>query len=212
MVRQFLGRVAWPVFSFFTAPGANDRSAWVERLRASRAKDSKDKTRRALDAVDGLLRSGRRITVAQVAREAAVSTWFVYNQPQVHQAVQDGITARRERGRQNSPVPEAPQVSPAGLRTDLALAREEIKDLKKERDRLRERVRLSLGAELEATGRTQLIDRIDKLERENSALRAELAESQGIQSALEHSLQETEDDLTAARASLRKAMRAVPSR
>ncbi|MFE3328252.1 DUF6262 family protein [Streptomyces sp. NPDC059176] len=193
------------------ASGGNDRSTRVERLRVSRAKDSEDKTRRALDAVDALLRSGRRITVAQVAREASVSTWFVYNQPQVHQAVQDGISAQRNRGRQNSHTPEVSQVSPAGLRTDLALAREEIKDLKKERDRLRDRVRLSLGAELEGVNQHELIERVQQIEQRNTALEQALSEARDRIAALEGQLREAEDDLTAARASLRRAMRAVPS-
>ena len=192
------------------ASGGNDRNARVERLRVSRAKDSEDKTRRALDAVDGLLRSGRRITVTHVAREASVSTWFVYNQPQVHQAVQNGITAQRARGRQNSLTPEASQVSQAGLRTDLALAREEIKDLKKERDRLRNRVRLSLGAELEGVNRNELIERVQQIMQRNTALEQALAETRDQIAALEGQLREAEDDLTAARASLRRAMRSVP--
>ncbi|MGY4740552.1 DUF6262 family protein [Streptomyces sp. ATMOS53] len=193
------------------ASGGNDRNSRVERLRASRAKDSEEKTRRALDAVAGLLRSGRRITVSQVARDAAVSTWFVYNQPQVHQAVQDGISAQREHGRQDSSVPAARQVSPAGLRTDLALAREEIKDLKRERDRLLNRVRLSLGAELDGVDPNELIQRVQQLEQRNTALNEELSEARERIAALGGRLHETEDDLTAARASLRRAMRAVPS-
>ncbi|MFJ4695153.1 DUF6262 family protein [Streptomyces sp. NPDC088766] len=193
------------------ASGGNDRNSRVERLRASRAKDSEEKTRRALDAVDGLLRSGRRITVAQVAREASVSTWFVYNQSPVHQAVQDGITTQRTQGRQNSHAPEAPQVSPAGLRTDLALAREEIKDLKKERDQLRNRVRLSLGAELEGVNQHELLERVQQIEQQNTALEQALSEARGQIAALESQLREAEDDLTAARASLRRAMRSVPA-
>lgn len=193
-----------------TPSSANDRDARVERLRASRAQDSEAKTARALEAVDGLLRTGRRITVAQVAREAAVSTWFVYNQHRVHDAVQAGISAQRQQGHRISSYPAAQQVSSAGLQTDLALAREEIKDLKRERDRLRESVRLSLGAELEEADRAQLVGRVQELERENAALRAELGKSQECRSALEGRLREAEDDLTAARASLRKAMRAVP--
>ncbi|MFD0073656.1 DUF6262 family protein [Streptomyces sp. NPDC127166] len=193
------------------ASGGNDRNSRVERLRASRAKDSEDKTRRALDAVDVLLHSGRRITVSQVARDAAVSTWFVYNQPQVHQAVQDGITAQREQVRHISPSPEAKRVSPAGLATDLALAREEIKELKRERDQLRNRARLSLGAELDGVNQDKLIERVQHLEQRNTTLDQELSEARGRIAALEGRLRETEDDLTAARAGLRRAMRAVPS-
>ncbi|MFG2632126.1 DUF6262 family protein [Streptomyces sp. NPDC048473] len=158
------------------ASGSNDRNSRVERLRASRAKDSEDKTKRALDAVNGLLRSGRRITVSQVARDAAVSTWFVYNQPQVHQAVQNGITAQQGQV-QGAPVPAARQVSPAGLQTDLALAREEIKELKRERDRLQNRVRLSLGAELDGVNRNELVERVQQLEQRNTVLRQELSEA-----------------------------------
>lgn len=189
----------------------NGRDARVQRLRASRAKDSEVKAARALDVVHDLLRAGQRITVAQVAREAAVSTWFVYNQPQVHRAVQDGITTQRAQGRQHSTVPEAQQVSSAGLRTDLALAREEIKDLKTERDRLRNRVQLSLGAELDEANRNVLIERVQQLERRNNALEQELSEAKDRITALEGQLREAEDDLTAARAGLRRAMRAVPS-
>lgn len=193
-----------------TAAEANDRSRRVERLRASRAKDSEVKTARALDVVHGLLRTGRRITVTQVAREAAVSTWFVYNQPQVHQAVRDGITTQRAQGHQHSVVPEAQHASSAGLRTDLALAREEIKDLKTERDRLRNRVRLSLGAELDGVDRNNLIERVQQLEQRNNALNQELSGAKDRIAALEGQLREAEDDLTAARAGLRRAMRAVP--
>ncbi|MFI1976637.1 DUF6262 family protein [Streptomyces wedmorensis] len=193
------------------ASSSNDRNARVERLRASRAKDSEEKTTRALDALDGLLRSGRRITVSQVARDAAVSTWFVYNQPQVHRAVQEGIASQRERVRQDSTAPVAQQVSPAGLRTDLALAREEIKDLKRERDQLLNRVRLSLGAELDGVNQNELIQRVQRLEQRNTALNEELSEARNRIATLEDRLRETEDDLTAARAGLRRAMRAVPS-
>ncbi|KOG31756.1 hypothetical protein ADK34_10340 [Streptomyces viridochromogenes] len=161
--------------------------------------------------MDGLLRSGRRITVSQVARDAAVSTWFVYNQPQVHRAVREGIASQRERVRQDSTAPVAQQVSPAGLRTDLALAREEIKDLKRERDQLLNRVRLSLGAELDGVNQNELIQRVQRLEQRNTALNEELSEARNRIATLEDRLRETEDDLTAARAGLRRAMRAVPS-
>lgn len=148
---------------------------------------------------------------AAVRRDAAVSTWFIYNQPRVHQAVQDGIAAQRDHVRQESPVPDARHVSAAGLRTDLALAREEIKDLKKERDRLRDRLRLSLGAELDEVNRNELIQRVQQLDERNTALNQELSAAKVQIAALEGRLREAEDDLTAARTGLRRAMRAVPS-
>ncbi|WP_405707580.1 DUF6262 family protein [Streptomyces xanthophaeus] len=194
-----------------TAPAeTNGRDVRVERLRASRTQDSEAKTARALDAVRGLLRAGRRITIAQVARDASVSTWFVYNQPQVRDAVQTGMATQREQGLQRPPTPGRQQVSPAGLQTELALARDEIRDLKKERDQLRQRVRLSLGAEIEEADRHRLVERVQQLERDNASLNAGLASTRDQLAAMEGRLRETEDDLTAARAGLRRAMRSVP--
>ncbi|MEU2716182.1 DUF6262 family protein [Streptomyces sp. NPDC007205] len=197
-----------------TPPASYDaagREARVQRLRAARAQDSAVKIDRALKVVHDLLASCQRITFARVAREASVSTWFVYNQPQVRNAVQTAMHEQRAHGRRTAATPDSRLVTPAGLQTELALAREEIKDLKKERDRLRERVRLSLGAELDDVGRRQLVERVQQLEQQNTDLRRELSETRDRLTGVERRLQESEDDLTAARASLRRAMRAVPS-
>jgi chromosome segregation ATPase len=192
--------------------GSDGRDARVERLRAARTRDSEAKTARAMEAVRGLLSSGQRVTVARVAREASVSTWFVYNQPRVRDTVQTAIHEQREHGRQTSPATNGQQVTPAGLRTELALARDEMKDLRKERDRLRERVQLSLGTELDEVDRGQFVRRIQELEQQNSDLNRELSDARDRLASLECRLRESEDDLTAARAGLRRAMRAVPSK
>lgn len=188
------------------------RDARVRRLSAARARDSEAKTTRALDVVRDLLGSGQRVTFAGVAREASVSTWFVYNQAQVRDAVQAAVEEQREHGRHTSQVSGGQRVNPAGLHTELALAREEIKDLKKERDRLRERVRLSLGAELDDVDRSQLVGRVEQLEQEKADVKHELSVARDQLTALGRRLQESEDGLTAARAGLRRAMRAVPAR
>ncbi|WP_406436671.1 DUF6262 family protein [Streptomyces sp. NBC_00631] len=196
-----------------TSPNATaGNEARIRRLRAARAQDSEAKTARTLDVLRDLFASGQRITCARVAREASVSTWFVYNKPQVQDAIQAAMHEQRQHGRRTVTGPSSGQVTPAGLQTELALARQEIKDLKKERDRLRERVRLSLGAELDDVGRGQLVERIRQLEQQNTELRRELSEAGDRLTDSERRLQEAEDDLTAARASLRRAMRAVPSK
>ncbi|MFF2128460.1 DUF6262 family protein [Streptomyces olivochromogenes] len=196
-----------------TSPSAGaTRDARVGRLQAARTRDSEAKTARALNVVRDLLASGQRVSCARVAREASVSTWFVYNQPQVRDAAQAAMCEQREQGRQVSGAESRQQVTPAGLHTELALARDEIKDLKKERDRLRERVQLSLGAELDDVDRRQLVERIQELEQRNTGLDHELSDARNRLITLERRLRESEDDLTAARASLRRAMRAVPSK
>lgn len=194
-----------------TSYDAAGREARVQRLQAARAQDSAAKIDRSLKVIHDLLASGQRITFARVAREASVSTWFVYNQLKVREAVRTAMHEQHEHKGKTSPSSSTQQVSPVGLHTELAIAREEIKDLKKERDRLRERVRLSLGAELDDVDRHQLVERLQQLKQQNAELNRELSEARDGLTSLKRKLQESEDDLTAARATLRRAMRAVPS-
>lgn len=55
-------------------------------------------------------------------------------------------------------------LTPASLRTDLALARAEISRLRAEHDKLRHRLRLQLGAEIDGPDRAELITRVADLE------------------------------------------------
>jgi hypothetical protein len=186
------------------------REARVQRLRQARAADSKTKTRRGLDAVAGILAAGERVTVARVARKAAVSTWFVYNRPEVHQAVQAAMQEQARHGLPAAAVIPRQRVSEASLQTDLALAREEIKELKTERDRLRERVRLALGAEIDDVQRDEFLHRIRELESHNALLTAELAEQTERVGRLDRQAVELEDEVTAVRRALTRSIRAVP--
>ncbi|MFJ7258126.1 hypothetical protein ACIQWV_37675 [Streptomyces sp. NPDC098085] len=88
------------------------REARVERLRQARIADSKAKTKRSLDAVASLIAAGERITVARVACKAAVSTWFVYNSPDVHRRCKP--PSRNRPGTAFRPLPEAANMLPVG--------------------------------------------------------------------------------------------------
>ncbi|MEV7993454.1 hypothetical protein AB0O67_16485 [Streptomyces sp. NPDC086077] len=57
----------------------------------------------------------------------------------------------------------------------------------------------------------ELIERVQQIEQRNTVLEQALSEARDRIAALEGQLLEAEDDLTAARASLRRAMRTVPS-
>ncbi|KAK1177977.1 DUF6262 family protein [Streptomyces sp. NBS 14/10] len=193
-----------------TDASAAARDVRVQRLRQARAADSKAKTLRGLEAVASLVAAGERVTVTRVARKAAVSTWFVYNRPEVHQAVQAAIREQARHGIPAAAVVPRQRVSEASLQTDLALAREEIKDLKTERDRLQERVRLALGAEIEQVQQPELLRRTRGLERHNALLVAELAEQTTRADKLERRTIELEDEVTAVRRALTRSIRAVP--
>lgn len=182
-----------------------DRTA---ALRAARAKASHDKRRRVLAAVQALETAGTPLTAAAVASTAGVSRWLVYSD-----GVREHLEAARRRQAQNdattAAIPPGNQlpVTPAGLRTDLALAREQIRQLRAERDKLRARLRLQLGAEIEGPERAELINRVAELEATGRQLAAERDARTAEVDITQRHARELEDDLTAARDSLRRVIK-----
>jgi hypothetical protein len=189
------------------------QQARAANLTAARRRDSHEKRQRVQDAVAALERAGVAITFAGVAKSARVSTWLVYADG-VRQHVDAGRGRQAEYGLtdQPQPLPERMQASPAGLRTDLAIARQEIKALRDERDRLRDRLRLQLGAELDASTRAELVGRIAELDSRNRELLQAADTSKSENTTLQTRVGELEDDLAAARESLRRVIRAENSR
>lgn len=183
---------------------APDRTA---ALRAARVKDSQDKRRRALAAVHALETAGTPVTAAAVAAVAGVSTWLVYAD-----GIREHLDAarRRQAGSGGTPVTAAPAssqapVTPASLRTDLAIARQEIRQLRAERDKLRHR--LQLGAEIDGADRAELITRVAALETAARQLRTERDARAAEATLAQRHARELQDDLTAARDSLRQVIK-----
>ena len=178
-------------------------------LRAARAKDSHDKRRRALAAIDALQAADTPITAAAVARAAGVSTWLLYTD-----GVREHLDAARRRQavqtssppRTTTPGDQAP-LTPAGLRTDLALARAEIRRLRAEHDKLRQRLRLQLGAEIDGPDRAELVARVADLESLTRRLLTERDAHTTEADLAQRRIRELEDDLTAARESLRRVIK-----
>lgn len=185
-----------------------DPSVRTAALAAARARDSQDKRQRALAAVQALEAAGEAVTFPAVARTARVSSWLVY----AH-GVREHVEAARRRQATVAVVPTEPsragrpRATPPGLRADLALAREEIKRLRADRDTLRQRVRLQLGAEIDGPQRAELIGRVADLEAVNRRLVAE-RDSHAVEAdTARHRLRDLEDELTATRESLRRMIR-----
>ncbi|MBW8797359.1 MAG: hypothetical protein JF597_28315 [Streptomyces sp.] len=145
-----------------------------------------------------------------MAREADVSTWFVYNTPAFNAAIRNAMGDQAQHGRQAAALPRPERATPAGLHTDLALAREEIQELKRERDALKRRVQLSLSAEIDNAAHTDLVGRIHYLERQNQALPRDFAEAHARAEKLAGQREEAEETIGSLRLALREAMRAVP--
>ena len=178
-------------------------------MLAAGAKASHDKRQRALAAVQDLEAAGTPVTATAVATAAGVSTWLVYAD-----GVREHVEAaqRRQADREPGPAPRPRQargepVSQASLRADLAVAREQIRQLRAERDKLRARLRLQLGAEIEGPDRAELIARVASLEAASRQLAAERDARAAEASHAQRRIRELEDELTAARESLRRAIR-----
>lgn len=188
----------------------SSRDARVAHLRRARRSDSAAKTARAQRAIGDLLNAGQRVSFARVAREADVSTSFVYNKPAIKAAIRDAMRDQAQHGVEAAEVPRPERATPASLHTDLALAREEIQELKRERDALKRRVQLALGAEIDNVAQADLVNRIQDLEHENQALARDLTEARSRAERLAKQREESEETIASLRLVLRKAMRAVP--
>ncbi len=183
----------------------------TQAMLAARAQASRDKRQQVLTAVQALEAAGTPVTATAVAAAAGVSTWLVYAD-----GVREHVEAARRRQADREPGPgpatTAPPgrgepVSQASLRTDLVAARDEIRRLRAERDKLRARFRLQLGAEIEGPDRAELIARVASLEAASRQLAAEREARAAEASHAQSRIRELEDELTAARESLRRAIR-----
>lgn len=186
-------------------PAATSR---VAALKAARQRDSEDKRRRSMAAVATMEAAGMPVTFAGVARAAGVSTWLVYA-PGVREHIETARQRQAEAGADRS-RPEGGHHGSvgAGLRADLANSRQEIRRLRAEHEKLRLRLRLHLGAEIEGPARAELIARVTDLEAANRRLVAERDARSLEADTSGRRVRELEDELVAARESLRRVIRA----
>jgi hypothetical protein len=176
-------------------------------MKAARAKNSNDKRHAALAAVESLERAGAPVTFTSVANAAGVSSWLVRAD-----GIREHIEAARRRQADHGgifavAVPGRHRATPDSLRTDLAIAQEQIKVLRAERDKLTQRLRLHLGAEIDGPDRAVLIERVAELEAVNRRLVAERDGRQVQTDIAGRRVQELEDELAAVRESLRRVIR-----
>ncbi|MFD9412431.1 DUF6262 family protein [Streptomyces sp. NPDC059989] len=176
----------------------------AEVLKAARQRDSADKRGRVLKAVQDMLRDNRRVTFATVAREAGVSSWLVYA-PGLRERIDQARARQAAQGHQDQQ--SGRKISPASEQTDLLLARQEIKRLRTENGQLRQQARVHLGQQVEQLGNHDLVDRVNELTEENLRLSTAERQATAQNAELQQRVTELEDDLAAARTSLRRMIR-----
>ncbi|KPI06143.1 hypothetical protein OK006_6572 [Actinobacteria bacterium OK006] len=176
----------------------------AEVLAESRRRDSRTKRQRVFSVVEQLLAQGDPVTFAAVARIAGVSNWLVYA---------DGVREHIDKARAqqaSSPARDRQSggtASTASLRTDLELSRTEIRTLRDERVKLKAALQRSLGQQLDQAATKDLVARIDELTSHNHELSTQLQQVRQDNTQLSRRLEEAEDDLAAARTSLRRMIR-----
>lgn len=182
----------------------NTRAERVARLTEARRNSGAAKEAAALATIDALAQAGQPVTFAAVQRGARVSSWFVYNNTRVRAAIE----VEQSRGAVRTAT--AATAEPAGLRTDLALSRAEVKHLRGERDRLLAQVRRGLGSALETRDRDGLLEQVRDLERQRNLLNSELLAARSDLAKSEERALLLAEELDAAREAVRRMMRVSP--
>jgi Family of unknown function (DUF6262) len=117
-----------------------DNTHHLRRAAAARHDAALDRARTAVEALD---HAGETVTFTAVARAARVSRGWLYNQPDVRDAI---VGLRRDQlARVPTAIPAAQRATPESLRRRLDTAREEISRLRAQNAALREQLARSLG-------------------------------------------------------------------
>jgi Family of unknown function (DUF6262) len=175
----------------------------TEALQAARQRDSQTKRAHVRVTIEEMLLTGDPVTFTTVARAARVSTWLVYSE-----GVREHIRAaiQQQSAEPDDRRPDDP-ASIASLRTDLAIAREEIARLRADNTKLRHNTQRLLGQQLDQVTNGELLARVDELVAENNSLTEKLRASTQDNSNLRKQITELEEDTAAARTALRRMIR-----
>jgi myosin heavy subunit len=184
--------------------GADKRA---QALLEARRRDSDAKRAHVRETVQKMVLASERITFAAVARRAKVSSWLVYAVG-VREHIEAAISQQAQEPRTTRDDGFA---SAASLRTDLVLAREEIKRLRVDHENIRVKAQRLLGQQLDQETVKQLHERMDALVDENQTLTSSLEGATHENSALKEQVVELENTVAAVRTSLRRMIRSQSS-
>lgn len=175
-------------------------------LAASRRETSLRKRQAVLDTLQVITTGDEPISFAAVARRSGVSTWLVYTDG-VREHIHNAIAHQAHQPA--AACSDGRLASPASLKTELAMARAEVAELRGERGRLREALRANLGQQLDQVSNRHLTERITELTEQVRRLEHSEAAARTHNTQLTDLVAELEADLAAARTSLRAVMRQI---
>ena len=173
-------------------------------LREARRRDSANKRDRVVATVEAMMTRGEQVSFAAVARKAGVSNWLVYA-PGVREHIDQARARQATQPQRDRQVGTA--VSAASLLTDLEHCRAQNRALRAERDQLKVALQRSLGHQADQLANAPLVERINELTALAQQVTGERDQARREKADLEQRLSETEDDLAAARTSLRRMIR-----
>jgi hypothetical protein len=161
-----------------------------DAMAAHRRLDSQVKRERVAAAVDARLAAGHELTIAAIARQAAVSRKFIYAHPDLRAQIEH--RALQASARDTSSAIAAGQISMASLRADAANGRAQNHRLRQQLRALEQRLSETLGREVANELGPGDADRPEEL-------RAELEAAHAHAFELGEALAETREELDAAR-------------
>lgn len=186
------------------------RDIRTEKLIANRRAASAEKQSSTLAALKVMMSHGEDVSFVSVQRAAGVSSWFVYNNPNVRAAIESAIKENKSRPAEDYYTKPDDRTS-SDLRTELANARSEISDLRSELSRLRQHLQRTLGEQLDSLQGREIAEQLRVAKQDNSRLRADL---RSTKNALNESIQERDSavaDRDGAQLALRQMMRQASS-
>lgn len=178
-----------------SSPENQPSTSRTEKLVAAKKADSQRKRRAVLRSIEHLTKSPNPITVPAVARHARVSTWLIYNVPELRQAVLQAAAHQTRPAEQQGLPGRSPSIQ--SLTAELAHLAARLTKATAERDRYRNAIRAGVGLQLEARTTDELTARITGLENALARARTQLQDTEHQFQLVQDELEDTRDQLRA---------------
>lgn len=176
-------------------------------LRRARRQDSRDKRRRAAEALVAMEGHGDRITFPAVARRAGVSVSLLYADAGLAARIATARDRQRQAGTDRAwRLPARSLVTEQSLRAELANAKERSRCLAEEVTLLRQRLARQLGGAADIARGQAISPLLDQLEQRAAELEADNHQQRQRIAHLEAEIRELTETLEAARAMNRELM------